>query len=85
MDKPKLVINVNSSVTGEALISCTVTFKMIVPLYDAIKHKEVIAGYIANEMRKFIASVTEDDIVTDPVFDHLEELYEEKRKHQWLD
>ena len=85
MDKPKLVVNINSSITGEAVVSCTVKVKMAVPLYEAIKHKKWIAGYIANEMRKFISSITEEDILTDQVFDHLEELYAEKRKRQWLE
>ena len=85
MDKPKLIINVSTSITGEAFISCATTFKMTVPLCDAILHKEWIAGYIANEMRKFMSSVTEDDIITDPVFSRLEEIYKEKEKHQWLD
>ena len=81
MDKPHMQIEVRLESGMFVNFRCLVGFNTEVPIEDAIKHKEWIAGYIANEMRKFILSLTEDEIIADPVFERLEELYKRKEKY----
>ena len=80
MDKPHMQIEVRLESNMYVKFRCLVGTIAEVPIEDAIKHKEWIAGYIANEMRKFILSLTEDEIIADPVFEQLEKLHERMEK-----
>jgi len=80
MDKPRMQIEVQLESGMYVSFRCRVGFKTEVPIEDAIKYKKWVAGYIANEMRKFILSITEDEIIADPVFEQMEELYERLEK-----
>ena len=80
MDKPHMQIEVRLESNMYVSFRCRVGLKTEVPIETAIRHKEWIAGYIANEMRKFILSLTEDEIIADPVFEQLEKVHERMEK-----
>ena len=81
MDKPHMQIEVQLKSDMYVSFRCRVGFKTEVPIEAAIKHKKWVAGYIANEMRKFILSITEDEIIADPVFEKMEELHKRMEKY----